>query len=309
MSKWASLLTEQRNPATEDIDTLSTLELVDIINKEDAKIIPAIASQLPQIAQAVDRVTQVLLAGGRLFYLGAGTSGRLGILDASECPPTFSVSPDLVQGLIAGGPSAVFQAVEGAEDNPSGAISAFKERGLSSNDLVMGIAASGVTPYVLGGIAYARQLGCGTLYFTCSPSAASQVEADIKIIPAVGPEVITGSTRMKAGTATKLVLNMISSGAMIKLGKTYSNLMVDLQPKNAKLKDRSIRILTVLADLQADQAEALLDKASDNLKLALIMALCSTDLNQAQRLHNNAQGHVRKAVADFLNAGSSPKTS
>ena len=235
--------------------------------------------------------------GGRLFYLGAGTSGRLGILDASECPPTFNVSADLIQGLIAGGSQAIFQAVEGAEDNPSGAIALFKERDLSSKDLVMGIAASGLTPYVLGGIDYARQLGCGTLYFTCSPSAATQVKADIKIVPAVGPEVITGSTRMKAGTATKLVLNMITTGAMIKIGKTYGNLMIDLQPKNAKLKDRSVRILAMAADLETAKATTLLNTAKGNLKLALIMALCNTNITTGQQLLKEAQGHIKKAVA------------
>ena len=309
MGNWSKLLTEQRNSASENLDEISTLEMLAIINREDALVPKAVAQQLAPIAQAIDLISQQIAKGGRLFYLGAGTSGRLGVLDASECPPTFSVSPEIIQGLIAGGSSAVFKAVEGAEDNIDGAQSDLSQRSLTADDVVMGIAASGVTPYVLGGLAFAKGIGCSTIFFTCSPTASHLVEADIKIIPEVGPEVITGSTRLKAGTATKLVLNMISSAAMIKLGKTYSNLMVDLQPKNAKLKDRSIRILTLVADLQTDQAEALLDEASGNLKLALIMALCCTDLNQAQRLHNNAQGHVRKAVADFLNAGSNPKTS
>ena len=296
MGNWSKLLTEQRNPASNAIDEVSTLEMMSLMNREDSVVPQAIAEQLANIAQAVDLIAEQINKGGRLFYIGAGTSGRLGVLDASECPPTFSVSPDLIQGLIAGGSSAVFKAVEGAEDNSQGALGDFSLQKLVAEDVVMGIAASGVTPYVLGGLAYAKQQGCSTIFFTCSPSAGPLVESDIKIIPEVGPEVITGSTRLKAGTATKLVLNMISTGAMVKLGKTYGNLMVDLQPTNAKLRDRTERIFAALTGRTGSEVSACLNKADNQLKLALVMELCDVGQERARTLLQAHGGKVKLAV-------------
>jgi N-acetylmuramic acid 6-phosphate etherase len=298
-SRWATLLTEQRNPSSARIDEVSTLEMLAIINTEDARIAPAVGSELPAIARAVDLVASCLGRGGRLFYMGAGTSGRLGILDASECPPTFNADPQMIQGLIAGGREATFRAVEGAEDRPESGREDLKSHDIAPGDAVMGIAASGVTPYVLGGLEFARSLGCVTIFFTCSPTALQAVEVDVKIAPQVGPEVITGSTRMKAGTATKLVLNMITTGAMVKLGKTYGNLMVDLQPKNAKLRDRSVRILSELTELDAQGAGSLLREADGQLKLALVMGLCGVEAVKARELLEKNDGIIKKVVQSW----------
>ena len=303
MGNWSKLQTEQRNPATEHIDEVSTLEMLAIINREDALVPAAVATQLAPIAEAVDLVASQLGNGGRLFYLGAGTSGRLGVLDAAECPPTFGASPQLVQGLIAGGPVALRQSVEGAEDDREAAPNELAQRGLGSVDVLMGIAASGVTPFVISGMEYAAQRGCPTIFFTCSPTAAESVAASIKIVPEVGPEVLTGSTRMKAGTATKLVLNMISTGAMVKLGKTYGNLMVDLQPTNAKLRDRAERIFATLTGVSPQVAAARLQAAEGGLKLALVMELCQLDLAQAQHLLDTCGGSVKAAT---LATGANP---
>ena len=303
MGNWSKLQTEQHNPATEHIDEVSTLEMLAIINREDALVPAAVATQLAPIAEAVDLVASQLGNGGRLFYLGAGTSGRLGVLDAAECPPTFGASPQLVQGLIAGGPAALRQSVEGAEDSHEAAPNELAQRGLGSADVVMGIAASGVTPFVISGMEYAAQQGCPTVFFTCSPTAAKSVAASIKIVPEVGPEVLTGSTRMKAGTATKLVLNMISTGAMVKLGKTYGNLMVDLQPTNAKLRDRAERIFVALTGTSPQVAAARLQAAEGGLKLALVMELCQLDRTQAQHLLDTCGGSVKAAT---LATGANP---
>ncbi len=300
---WAELLTEQRNPASAQIDELSTQEILALINREDAKVAQAVEEELPNITQAVDLVVGIIRQGGRLFYLGAGTSGRMGILDAAECPPTFNTPPTLVQALIAGGANAVFQAVEGAEDRPDQAVLDLKERGFSREDALLGIAASGVTPYVLGGLDYARATGAATLFFTCSPSAGEMVSAEVKIIPRVGPEVITGSTRMKAGTATKLVLNMISTATMIRLGKTYGNLMVDLQPKNAKLRDRSLRILTALTGFPEAKASQLLAVAGGELKIALVMGLCGLPPDASRLLLSQSGGSVKEAMQHNRQAG------
>jgi N-acetylmuramic acid 6-phosphate etherase len=296
MTDWHRLLTEQRNPASENIDELATLDLVRLINSEDARIPGAVEAVLPEIAAAVDLITQAFSAGGRLFYLGAGTSGRLGILDASECPPTYSTNPEQVQGLIAGGDTAVFRAVEGAEDQADGAVAELDARNVRSPDVVLGIAASGVTPWVLGGLQHARTRGCGTIFFTCSPSAAGGVDTDVTIVPKVGPEVVTGSTRMKAGTATKLVLNTLTTSVMVRLGKTYGNFMVDLQPTNAKLRDRMLRILSTLSGLDSDTARQRLEAANWELKLALVMELCDKDAPAARQLLANADGKVKAAV-------------
>ena len=296
MADWANLLTEQQNPNSEHIDEVATLEMLAIINREDAGVAVAVGNALPDVALAVDMVVKALGGGGRLFYIGAGTSGRLGILDASECPPTFRADPEMVQGLIAGGTGAVFQAVEGAEDDPDSAVDDLASRGLSAVDVVIGIAASGVTPYVVGGLACARRTGCGSALLTCSPSAAEAVVADVKIIAEVGPEVITGSTRMKAGTATKMILNMITTGTMVRLGKTYGNLMIDLQPTNAKLRDRSRRILSALTSLPIEAASALLDSADGELKLALVMEKCRLDAGKSRRLLSRHDGRVKAAL-------------
>ena len=245
------LTTERRNPASAHIDSCTTLEMVTIMQQEDSKIASAIEKILPEIARAIDATSQRLVDGevqrlengGRLFYLGAGTSGRLGILDASECPPTYGTDPELVQGLIAGGIPAIFRAQEGAEDNPGLAVHDLKEHGFSAKDVLVGIAASGRTPYVIGGLKYARELGALTIALACSEHAEIAALADIALTPVTGPEVVTGSTRMKAGTAQKLVLNMLSTGTMIKLGKVYGNLMVDVKASNKKLEERAIRIV------------------------------------------------------------------
>ncbi len=296
MSHWADLTTEQRNRASEHIDELSTLEMLSLINSEDAQVPLAVESQLPAIAHAVELVSQALGSGGRLFYMGAGTSGRLGILDAAECPPTFNTAPDIIQGLIAGGPAAVFQSIEGAEDQSQAALRDLRNQNLSKVDVVMGIAASGVTPYVVGGLEYATTLSCPTIFLTCNPSRAARTVAHVVIAPEVGPEVITGSTRMKAGTATKIVLNMISTATMVKLGKTYGNLMVDLQPRNAKLKDRAVRIFMELTQLSQQQSTQRLASAQNDLKTALVMELCQVDLNTALDLLKKHRGVVKEAV-------------
>ena len=296
MVDWADLETEQRNPSSEHIDELQALEVCEIINREDAAVATAVGQALPAVAAAVDLVAAALRRGGRLFYLGAGTSGRLGVLDASECPPTYNTEPDMVQGLIAGGERAVFGAIEGAEDDASGAVEPLAARGLAAADVVFGIAASGVTPFVIGGLQFARQRGCRTVLLTCSPGAGRDCEVDVRIAVAVGPEVVTGSTRMKAGTATKMVLNMVSTGAMVRMGKTFGNLMVDLQPKSAKLRDRSQRILAALTGLSPQQATDRLDESGWDLKLALVMELCALDRADALEHLTRFDGRVKPAV-------------
>ena len=297
MIDWANLATEQPNSATATIDELPTAEMLEVINGEDARVASALKLQLANLAAAVDAVAEALRSGGRLYYVGAGSSGRLGILDAAECPPTFGTEPDMVQGLIAGGPDAVFRAVEGAEDDPELGRSDLDRRQVGTGDVVIGIAASGVTPYVLGALSHARNLKCKTVLLTCSKSAATPIPVDIEIALDVGPEVIAGSTRMKSGTATKMALNMISTGAMIRLGKTYGNLMVDLVPSNDKLRDRSIRILAAIAGLDRARALAQLEEAGGNLKVALVMALTGASAETASATLADQQGAVKKAVA------------
>ena len=296
MVDWSRLATEQRNPASESIDELSTLEMLRVISTEDAKVAPALQRELPAVAAAVDAVTEAMAQNGRLVYVGAGTSGRLGILDAAECPPTFGTDPDAVQSIIAGGPEAVFRSVEGAEDDRNAAAVALTQMKLSPPDVLVGIAASGVTPFVLEGLAFARSRKCATILFSCSPGAAASVEADIKVVPSVGPEVITGSTRMKAGTATKLFLNMLSTATMVRMGKTFGNLMVDLKPWNAKLRDRSARILSTLANVEIAEAERTLKNSEGDLKTALVMELCKVDFAAARDLLAKNKGTVKAAV-------------
>lgn len=295
-SQWASLITEQRNPASQHIDACTTLEALQIINGEDQKVAKAIEAVLPEVAKAVDLIVSAFQNHGRLFYIGAGTSGRLGVLDASECPPTFGVPPDLVQGIIAGGPPALMRSQEGAEDRKEDGAQALKDRQCTPSDVVMGIAASGVTPYVLGALDYARQQNTATIFFSCNPDAAQKVPVDIHIVPRVGPEVITGSTRLKAGTATKLILNMITTTAMIKLGKVYENLMVDLTPSCEKLRDRSERIISALTGLEADQSRQALVQAGDDLKTAIVMTKRAVSLETARQLLEKHNGIVKLAL-------------
>lgn len=264
-----NLTTEKRNAASANIDKVSTLEMLKIINDEDKKVALAVEKVLPQIANAVDTIAQKLSSGGRLFYIGAGTSGRLGILDASECPPTFGVDSDLVQGIIAGGNYAITNAVEGAEDNKNLAVENLQEKNFSAADILVGIAASGRTPYVLGGIEYAKKIDAVTVGVSCVENSALAKIVDIEITPITGAEVITGSTRMKAGTATKMILNMLTTGAMIRLGKVYGNLMVDVRATNEKLRDRAKRIVIAATGCDEITAVDALNKFEGRAKLAI----------------------------------------
>ncbi len=288
--------TERRNPLSAHIDELTTLEMVKIVNEEDKKVALAVEKILPEIAQAVDVITDRLSRGGRLFYLGAGTSGRLGILDASECPPTYGVEPELVQGVIAGGVPAIFKAQEGAEDNPELAGKDLAERGFSYDDVLVGIAASGRTPYVIGGLQYARKLGAATIALACSANAPIAAQADIALLPVTGAEVVTGSTRMKAGTAQKLVLNMLSTVTMIKLGKVYGNLMVDVKTSNAKLEERAKNIVMEATGCSREESMAALQEARGNAKLAIFLHLTGADYAAGQAALAAAQGHLAEAL-------------
>ena len=265
----SELTTEQQNPATARIDQMDTPTILKLINEEDKKVASAVESVLPEIAKAVDLITEKISEGGRLFYIGAGTSGRLGVLDASECPPTFGVSPHLVQGIIAGGIRALVNSLEGAEDNRSRAISDLNERNFSASDVLAGIAASGRTPYVLSGLEYANSIGASTIAISCVNQSEASAIANIAITPITGAEVITGSTRMKAGTATKMILNMLTTATMIRLGKVYGNLMVDLHATNDKLRDRARRIIMTATGCSSDEALAALEKADGHAKTAI----------------------------------------
>jgi N-acetylmuramic acid 6-phosphate etherase len=276
-------LTEQRNPRTAGIDRFSTLEIVDAINVEDQGVPAAVGAEAPAIARAVELVEACFRSGGRLFYVGAGTSGRLGVLDAAEMPPTFGTHPDMVQGIIAGGQGALVRAREGAEDDPDAGAAAIEERDVGPDDFVLGIATSGTTPYVHGALRRARERGARTGFLLCTPPPPGLREAhDVVIAPLVGPEVVTGSTRMKAGTATKLVLNTISTAAMIRVGKVYGNLMVDLQVTCEKLRDRGERILMEILDLDRGAAASLLEGAGGNVKTAMAMHWTGLDAPDAR---------------------------
>lgn len=290
-------LTERRNPRTAEIDLASPLEIVDMINAEDRTVPGAVASQREPIARAIERAEQTFREGGRLFYVGAGTSGRLGVLDASECPPTYGTDPELVQGIIAGGPPALTRSQEGAEDRLESAVEDLTAHGVRAGDFVVGIAASGTTPYVRRALAYARSIGASTALVACSPPPQDALDvSDIVILPITGPEVVTGSTRMKAGTATKLVLNMITTGAMIRLGKTFGNLMVDLRATNAKLEDRSERILMEVCDVTREGARALLDASGGTVKTAIVMHFTGTTRAEAEQRLAGAGGVIRRVV-------------
>lgn len=291
------IATEQRNPLTYHIDELSTLDMITLINSEDHKVAEAVSKVLPEVARAVDIIADRLSKGGRLIYIGCGTSGRLGILDASECPPTFNVPPDMVQGLIAGGTTAIFKAVEGAEDSRELAVEDMKGIGFCDKDVLCGLAASGRTPYVLGGMEYAKSLGAVVLAVTCCKGSAIDSAADIGIAPEPGPEVITGSTRLKSGTAQKMVLNMLTTGAMIRMGKVYGNLMVDLQPTNEKLVRRCRRFVIQATGATEEQAEAALDAAGYRCKDAIVMILCGVDAPQAKTLLERAGGRIADVVS------------
>ena len=269
MAEIKALLTEQPNPATERIDTLPTLEMLRAVNAEDRKVADAVAVELPNIARAVDAIVAAFRNGGRLFYIGAGTSGRLGVLDAAECPPTFNVPPDLVQGIIAGGESALSRATETTEDDPAIGVRDLQVRGFRATDVLCGIAASGRTPYVLGAIDEANRLGALTIGISCTPDSELARRVKIAITPLPGPEVIAGSTRLKAGTAAKLVLNMLSTGAFIRSGYVWSNLMVNVQPKNSKLLDRAKRIIGTATGVSYEEAGRMLEAAGNNVRTAI----------------------------------------
>ena len=292
------LLTEKRNPRSMALDQMSNLEIITLMNQEDYQVIETIKKNPESIDQVIEDVVAVFKNGGRLFYIGAGTSGRLGILDAVECVPTFSTNPEMVQGLIAGGVTALTEAVEGSEDSLSLAEADLRQVGLSEKDYVLGISASGRTPYVIGGLNYAKQVGAKTGALSCNSPAEISQYAEQRIELPVGPEVLTGSTRLKAGTAQKLVLNMISTISMIRLGKVFNNLMVDVKPTNKKLVERSKRIIMEATGVSAEVAEEYYHEADQNVKLAIMQILTGTDVATASKLLAEHQGNIREAIQD-----------
>lgn len=290
------LTTEQTNPASVEIDTLSSLEIVQLMNREDRLCAEAVEKEAATIAKAVDLIAGRMKNGGRLFYIGAGTSGRLGVLDASECPPTFNTKPEQVVGIIAGGATALTTAVEGAEDDDQAAAEELKKHRFHSGDVLVGIATSGRTPYVIGGLQYARSLGAVSIGFTCNPQSDLERYCDFVIAPVVGPEIVSGSTRLKSGTATKMVLNMLTTATMVRLGKTYGNWMVDLRATNIKLKARSIRIVSSLTGLSSDDASGLLDQCAGEVKVAIVTSRCDVTPNKARELLKQSDGALRLAL-------------
>lgn len=290
------LTTESRNQNTLDIDKVSTLEMVKIINDEDKKVALAVEEELPKIAEAIDGIVNRMHKGGRLIYIGAGTSGRLGILDASECPPTYGVSEELVQGLIAGGKEAIFRAKEGAEDSKELAVEDLKNKSLNENDIVVGLAASGRTPYVIGGLEYGNEIGALTVSITCNANSEVAKAAKISIAPVVGPEVVTGSTRLKSGTAQKLVLNMLSTGTMIKLGKVYGNLMVDVRATNEKLVERAKRIVCEATGITREESEKILEETNFDVKLSIFMILSKLNKDEAKKVLDENKGYIAEAL-------------
>lgn len=290
-------LTEAANPRSREIDRASTEDVLMLINSEDALVATAVRAEIPRIASALDAVVGIWERGGRLFYAGAGTSGRLGVLDAAECPPTFGTPPDRVQALIAGGPPALLRAVEGAEDSPEAGARDLADRGLNGDDALVGIAASGRTPYVLGAVGYAASAGAVTVGLSCSPGCALECAVDYPITPAVGPEVVAGSTRMKSGTAQKLVLNMLSTGLMIRTGCVLGNLMVNVQVRNEKLARRAERIVCEVTGCRLEEARRTLDAADQNVRLAILMRARSLDRDRASARLDRLGGNLRKALA------------
>lgn len=293
----SQLVSETRNPRSADIDLMSSLELVSLMNAEDRSVPNAVAATLPEVAGAVDAIVAALQSGGRLVYVGAGTSGRLGVLDASECPPTFGTPPELVVGLIAGGDAAIRHAVEGAEDDAAAGAADLEAIGLCARDVVVGIAVSGRTPYVIGALEHAAGVGATTIALTCNPASPIAAMADISIAPVVGPEVVTGSTRLKSGTAQKLVLNMLSTASMVRLGKTYGNLMVDMIASNAKLEARAARMVAEATGATLADATTALEQAGYSSKLAILMLLTDQKAEAARAALIRSGGVLRRAIA------------
>ena len=289
-------VTEQRNPASYQIDTKSTVEILTIINNEDKKVPQAVSQAIPQLTRLVDRAVEVFQKGGRLFYLGAGTSGRLGVLDASECPPTYGVSPDMVQGFIAGGDAALRRSIEGAEDDEKHGIDQLRGAGFSAADMLVGITASGSAPYVLGALRYARSLGSPTGAISCNKDSHTFELADYPIYLPVGPEIVTGSTRMKSGTAEKLALNMITTTPMIRLGKVYNNFMIDLMPVNAKLVERSKRLINEITGCGEVRAAQIFEDSGRKIRTAVIMASLAVSKEEAEALLKQGNGNINNAL-------------
>ena len=304
MEQWESrghLLTEQINASSQNLDQLSSLELVDLFNREDVQTLLAIARSRESLAQAIDLTTAALQQGGRLFYVGAGTSGRLGVLDAAECPPTFCTPPELVQGIIAGGAGALVRSSEDLEDQAEDGATAIALRHVTHLDVIVGITAGGTTPYVQGALQAARQRGAKTVFIACVPVEQVEFEADVNIRLLVGPEILAGSTRLKAGTVTKMALNILSTTVMVKLGKVYGNRMIDVAVTNQKLQDRALRILMDLTEINREDAEILLEKSGKSVKLALLMQWTGLDAKSGQELLYQHQGQLRKAVLSVQN--------
>lgn len=295
----SQLITEQRNENSFNIDSKSVEEIIEIFNTEDQKAVSAVIKEKDNIAKAVSMIVESFKKGGRLFYVGAGTSGRLGVLDSAECPPTFGVDREMVQGIIAGGYEALVRSIERAEDKPEDGASAINERGINSKDTVVGIASSGRTPFVMGALEEAKKLGAGTVLLQCNPLKIKIPYVDVFILPIVGPEIITGSTRLKAGTATKLVLNMLSSISMIKMGKVYNNLMVDVKAWNAKLVDRAKRLIMEVGGVDQEKAIELLEIAKGSAKIAIVMAKRSVGYDEAIRLLQENDGFLRKVIENY----------
>lgn len=296
IKKLETLVTEGRNENTLEIDKKDTLGIVELINNEDKTVAHAVEKEKESIAKAVDIIVERMKQGGRLFYVGAGTSGRIGILDATECPPTYGVDFELVQAIIAGGNNAIFKAVEGAEDNKELGKQDIIDRGVTSKDVVCGIAASGRTPYVIGAMEYAKEMGCAVLSITMNPDSEMSKKADLPISIVVGPEVIMGSTRMKSGTAQKMVCNMLTTASMVKMGKVYSNLMVDVKTSNKKLVERAKRIIMIATNVEYDLAEKFLGEANNSVKLAIFMIKSGLDADSAKNVLDNHQGYISEAL-------------
>jgi N-acetylmuramic acid 6-phosphate etherase len=292
----SKLVTEQRNPRSRRLDRLTTPQALRLMNREDQLVPRAVAREIPKISKAVDLIVDRLQRGGRLFYVGAGTSGRLGVLDAAECPPTFGTPRTMVQGIIAGGRRALVRSVEGAEDDAKAAAAALKKKKVGPDDIVVGIMASRRTPYALGGIAYGRKVGAATIAVTANPSASMPIDCDVVIAPRVGPEVVTGSTRLKSGTAQKLVLNMLTTASMIRMGKVYENLMVDLRTASRKLEERTKRVLMYATGTRYEETDRWLKRAGGSLKIAIVMRRAGVTRAEAERRLREAQGWVRKAI-------------
>ncbi len=292
-----ALATEAKNPHSTHIDTAPVEEILRVINTEDHKVPIAVRRELPYVAEAVKIVVEAFQNDGRLFYVGAGTSGRLGVVDASECPPTFGTNPERVQGIIAGGREAVFRSQEGAEDSPEAGAKALEERGVTEHDVVCGLTSSGRTPFVVGAVEHARDaIGCPTLFVTTIPREDLDVEPDVAICPVVGPEVIMGSTRMKSGTAQKLVLNMITTAAMVRIGKVYENMMVDLRRTSEKLVERGIRTVMMVTGVEYEEADDVLDRCDGHVKTAIVIILADVEVDEARRRLDATDGFVRPAI-------------